>query len=291
MSRNLKKCDRCEMYGGNESFADKTCKGCERVAELEKKIGEQWKRIEEIDRRLMELMKNKEMVEKEDAKYHEEYKLQIKKIEERLNKTEKTDKRILQTTLQEKTEEWSNVVKKGVDKELKEINEKVNKAVESIELHNEEEKLKERKKNNIVLHRLAEQGGMQGEERVIEDRKLVLCLLNDVLEVPCEEKMDIKNIYRIGKYKEGEMERPILIEFRNVTIKNRVMESLSKLRKADEKFKRVSVTHDMTKTEREQCRGMVEECREKQIRETSGNWVYKVRGLPGDMRIIRLKRN
>ena len=36
------------------------------------------------------------------------------------------------------------------------------------------------------------------------------------------------------------MERPILIEFRNVTIKNRVMESLSKLRKADEKFKRVS---------------------------------------------------
>ena len=68
---------------------------------------------------------------------------------------------------------------------------------------------------------------MEHGERIGEDKRMVLSLLNDVLEVPCDEKLDIKNIYRLGKYKEGEKERPLLIEFRNVAIKNRALESLS----------------------------------------------------------------
>ena len=39
-----------------------------------------------------------------------------------------TDEKMIQITLGEKTEEWSTVVKKNVDKELKAINEKVKKS-------------------------------------------------------------------------------------------------------------------------------------------------------------------
>ena len=107
---------------------------------------------------------------------------------------------------------------------------------------------------------------------------------------PCAEK-DIKRVNRLGRYKEGERERPVLVEFRDATIKNRMLESLSKLRGAEDKFKRILITHGMTRTEREQCRRLVEQCREKQNGETSGNRLYRVKRVPGDMRIVRLKRD
>jgi hypothetical protein len=159
---------------------------------------------------------------------------------------------------------------------------------DKIELHAEEEKIKERKKNNVIIHRLAESKATERKEKNNEDRKEVISLINEVLQVPCEDKTDIKNVYRLGK--EGDKERPLLIEFGDGTLKNRVMESLSKLRNAEEKHKRISVTHDMTQTEREQCRELVKQSKEKQQADESGEWLYKVRGLPGDMRIVKLKK-
>ena len=197
-----------------------------------------------LDEKLEELLRNKEIVEKEEVKHYEEHKSQIKEMEEKLNRIKMTKEKMIQITLGEKTEEWSTVVKRNVDKELKAINEKVKKVEESIERNIEEEKLRERKKINI-LHRLAEKKDMEHGERISEDKRMVLSLLNDVLEVPCNEKLDIKNIYRFGKYKEGEKERPLLIEFRNVANKNRALELLSRLQKEEEKFKRISVTHDI----------------------------------------------
>ena len=132
---------------------------------------------------------------------------------------------------------------------MKEMSEKMKRVEETFELHTEEEKLRERKKNNIILHRLVEGERLEDDRENMEEKKMVLCLLNDVLGVPCAEK-DIKSVYRLGRYKEGERERPVLVEFRDATIKNRMLESLSKLRGAEEKFKRISITHDMTRTER-----------------------------------------
>ena len=74
----------------------------------------------------------------------------------------------------------------------------------------------------------------------------------------------------MGKATEMGTARPLFIEFRDRTTKNEVMESLSKLRYADEKYK-ISIAHDMTTSERELCRTMVKECKEKQNAEKSGN--------------------
>ncbi|ESN95670.1 hypothetical protein HELRODRAFT_179141 [Helobdella robusta] len=81
---------------------------------------------------------------------------------------------------------------------------------------------------------------------------------------------DVKSVFRLGKIKEGKNGKPLLIEFFDRTLNYRVLENLSKLRNADENFRRISVTHDMTKTERDQCRKLVKESKIKQSKETSG---------------------
>ena len=133
------------MYGGVDSFTGHICKGCERTAVLEKNIEKQQERIDMLEEKLEELLRNKEIVEKEEVKHYEEHKSQIEEMEERLNRIKMTEEKMIQITLGEKTEEWSTVVKRNVDKDLKAINEKVKKIEESIERNIEEKKLKEKK--------------------------------------------------------------------------------------------------------------------------------------------------
>jgi len=62
-----------------------------------------------------------------------------------------------------------------------------------------------------------------------------------------------------------------------------------KLRHVDATFRQVVVAHDMTHKERQECKELVEQAKEKNDQE-SGNWVYKVRGSPGQMRIVRYRK-
>src|SRR6218665_696649 len=136
---------------------------------------------------------------------------------------------------------------------------------------------------------LEENEGMTVEQGIAEDRKQVLFLLNDVLKINSENK-DMKRISRVGKATEMGTARPLFIEFRDRTTKNEVMESLSKLRYADEKYKMISIAHDMATSERELCRTMVKECKEKQNAEKSGEWIYRVKGWPGAMKIVKMRK-
>jgi len=89
-------------------------------------------------------------------------------------------------------------------------------------------------------------------------------------------------MFRLGS--RGEHVRPLLIEFKSRQEKNRVMESAGRLWRAPEKFKGISVTHDMTVAEREQCKEAVAEAKAKTAAETSGEWKFVVRGPPGEMK-------
>ena len=60
---------------------------------------------------------------------------------------------------------------------------------------------------------------------------------------------EIGNIIRLGK-RDDETCRPVLVQFKNMGIKNMVMESLGKLAEAEQRFRRVSTIHDMTQKER-----------------------------------------
>ena len=80
-----------------------------------------------------------------------------------------------------------------------------------------------------------------------------------------------------------------MIEFSSAHVKNVVMENLTKLGFAKGVFEGVTISHDMTVKEREQCRQLVEEAKKKQNAE-QGNFIYRVRGLPGQMKIVKFRK-
>ena len=69
------------------------------------------------------------------------------------------------------------------------------------------------------------------------------------------------------------------------------MQNTYKMKSAPDNLKSMIVTHDLTQNERDQCKKLVQEARERAENDLSGEWVYRVRGSPGKMRIVRWRRN
>lgn len=186
---------------------------------------------------------------------------------------------------------WADIAAKHVDTKMSQVTvdlNEVQKALEETKKRALEEKEREARCNNIVIYRVPETN-VSSEERTKQDKLFCVSLLKEALEVEVADG-DIKKIFRLGKREESvTTSRPILIQLRERGTKNRVMESLYKLKNADDKFKNVSVTHDLTIQERSECKMLVNEAKAKQIEE-KGEWLWRVRGAPGLMKIVRLPK-
>jgi len=66
---------------------------------------------------------------------------------------------------------------------------------------------------------------------------------------------------------------PVLVQFHNRTAKNLIMENLFKLKHLENKYKSVIISHDMTKTERQECKSLVEEAK-KRLTKTLWETIY-----------------
>ena len=119
----------------------------------------------------------------------------------------------------ENEETWSMVVGKKVGNELRIVSDKVKNVEEKMKIREEEDKQKELKKNNIVIHRMVETPVPESKKKNSEDKKAIITLINEVLKIPCEEK-ELKRVFRLGKAKD--IDRPLLIEFQETTMKNAV---------------------------------------------------------------------
>jgi len=186
---------------------------------------------------------------------------------------------------------WSTIVKKHVDKKIESVSgemHEVQKTIIEAKLQIEEEKDKEKRKSNVVIYRLGESKATSVESRKKDDTDLCLSLFNEVLEIDCTKEV-INNVVRLGK-KEQDQDRPLLVCFAEHTVKNAVMESLKKLSKADDRFRSISVTHDMTLKERNERKVLVTEAKNSQNQELSGEWIFRVRGNPGNMKVVKLRK-
>ena len=67
------------------------------------------------------------------------------------------------------------------------------------------------------------------------------------------------------------------------------MENLYKLKSLPKRFRNISIAHDMTQKERDDCKALVEEAKSKSANEM-GEWIYRVRGPPGMMKIVQLRK-
>jgi len=153
----------------------------------------------------------------------------------------------------------------------------------------DEQRDKERRRNNIIIYNIPESSADRADERTKDDRSFCLRMFNNVLQAGVSDE-DLTQAFRLGRRGEhASSPRPFLIQLASYTQKNVIMESLYKLKHAEMQFKSVVVTHDMTKTERDECKRMVTEAKDQEAQDQSGEYIYRVRGLPGKMKIIKIR--
>ena len=182
---------------------------------------------------------------------------------------------------------WSTVVSKQVNSKFEQVSDEMTRVkvvLDDTKKRADDVVDRENRSLNVILYRVPEVAAI--EERSKSDKAFCLELITNVLEVDAHEN-DFKLI-RLGKRDLNN--RPLMIQFREKTLKNRVMECLHKLKAADDKFKNISVTHDMTKADREECKSLVEEAKKKQTEET-GEYLWGVRGLPGQLKLVKLRKH
>ena len=101
------------------------------------------------------------------------------------------------------------------------------------------------------------------------------------------------NVFRLGKRPEPGVStgpRPLMVQLASHNMKNLIMESLYKLKNGDQRFKSIVVAHNMTKLERDQCKELVSEARSLAARDPAGEYLYRVRGPPGEIKILKFRK-
>ena len=260
------------------------------VGHLEKGLGKLEKEVVEVKAKIQEFgstLENsmKGMIETECRQKFEECKRSLDeglvKMKEKLKAEGMSD------------ETWKDVVSREVEDRLLVMNADlvtVQKNVEETKDRIEEEADKLNRKNNIIVYNVPESEATTQLERNKEDKEFCSNLMVEVLRVGFTEG-DIVKTLRLGKYQESGKPRPLMVKFSDGRVKNLVMEFASRLSQAKDKFAGVTISHDMTVKERELCRKLVAEAKQKQEEDSSGEFLYRVRGLPGQMKVIKIKKN
>ena len=129
---------------------------------------------------------------------------------------------------------------------------------------------------------------MTAADRNAKDQTFCLQLFNNGLHCGTTEE-DFVKVFRLGRIQESENPRPLMAQLASYSTKNLIMESLYKLKHAQQKFKGIIVNHDMTQNEREDYKKLVAEAKSLADQDTSGEYMYRVRGRPAQMRVEKIK--
>ncbi len=159
----------------------------------------------------------------------------------------------------------------------------VNQAKEVIK----EIKDQEERKLNVIIFNLAEVPGQDNQEQIKHDKEEVkevgkICQANI-------KKDDITKAKRLGKKNNGGKPRPLLITINNEEKKTALFTNLKKLQSAPEKYKKISVQHDLTPKQRADEKALREEAKKMQA-EMSGEGRFLVRGPPWARKIIKVDK-
>ena len=160
-------------------------------------------------------------------------------------------------------------------------------AQSTITQHSKEEIDKKSRENNVVIFKLPEIGGTNESDLNDSDKQFV----KDLCEIPLGlNNLKIKEVFRLGKQPKKDKVRPVKVVFENSFDKRKFMSNLYLLKDAEQKFKAVSISHDLTDLEREVVKTLLEEATVKNQQDASKNHVWKVRGTPGNMKLVQLRK-
>ena len=140
-----------------------------------------------------------------------------------------------------------------------------------------EEQRKRSKQSNIIIH------GVPESEDTDHDTDFLNQLLDDT-GIDNEQELYVSRIGQTSK-----SNRPIKVVFKDSHEKRVFMQSLTKL-KENEKYAKISITEDFTRTERELIKHWKNNADQKNRLEKNQNYVWRVRGSPRDSRGLYLKK-
>ena len=144
--------------------------------------------------------------------------------------------------------------------------------------------MRKTRKNNLMVHGIKESNSQATEERKEHD----LQVLKDIA-ATCKVNIDEFKTNKLGKFDKERATRPLLVSSDNPDLKIAILKNAHQLKGEESKFDKITLSHDMTRTERQEDKKLYEEAKEMEIK-SKGNVLYKVRGPPGARRIIKLQK-
>ena len=133
------------------------------------------------------------------------------------------------------------------------------------------ERERKRRATNVIIHGVNES---TEEDKHTNDKEYVKELLENV-----GLNVDPESIVRLGKNIDPNKCRPIKIKFKSPDEKDNMMSRLSNLKKAEDKFRKISITDDYTIEERQEIKKFVDEAKTRNLSE-EGNFFWRIRGSP-----------
>ena len=182
-----------------------------------------------------------------------------------------------------------DTVKKELTSQVGEVQQTINESKEFAKsIREEQAELEdiESRRCNVILYRIPESDEVLADDRNKQDVSVCEHFFN-AFNVGFD-KDDIRRVQRHGRRNENSP-RPVLVQFGNRYIKNLIIESLYKIKSMNTRFCNITVAHDLTRKQRKECKALVEEAKAKTDQET-GDFIYRVRGPPGLLQVVRLRK-
>lgn len=151
------------------------------------------------------------------------------------------------------------------------------------------DEMNERKsrENNLIIFGFEENQSEVRQERIDHDIQQVKELYK-----ACKIQLDttsIKKTGRLGKFNNEKRDRPLLVTLSSVESKLVLFINIHRIRELTE-YEKVNVSNDLTKAEREKEKQLWQEAKKQQLKDKSGDFIYKVRGPPWARRVMKLKK-
>ncbi len=285
-------CTPCENSGGLKSLdritkkiEEQTSQMCEMKQDLNKKIDEQTVTLHQIiEKKISEKFAEEKtkMVSDVKASVMEEVKGNIE------DSVEKAITKAIQELLKPETQ-------LSGEKSLMQLSpgSQMKRTVSRISSELEE---RAKRKNNIVVLGLEEHSSIIKEECIKKDIEKISKFSKDILKVTFS-NTDIKDIRRLGlprqdnkdtdENREKRRPRAILIQLNSSDKKDQLMRNAPKLKNSTHSH--IAIRHDQTQLEREEFNKLRSKAQELESQDTSGNYVYRVRGPPGHKKIYKIE--
>ena len=194
-------------------------------------------------------------------------------------------KRCLPEIVQAVVKETSEVVSKSYADIVKEENKVLLKETVKTTSKNTLKIMQDReiRDKNVVIFNVAESTKENREECFKDDDKFFTQLCEQIQ----IDRPEVIKISRIGK-KSEDKKRPVKVCFGTLFEKRKFFANLYHLKDAHVPFKNVQIQHDLTLEERQITRDLVNKANEKNKEENPTDFLYKVRGSPGSMKIVKI---